>query len=116
MWLDIACTADCQEWALEWRWGIGGMDCGALEMADLECAVGLDSSLGSSAGMLALVAMCVMLWGATSSGAISGAGLRLTGLLAAFGLGMGLVMLASDGLVLFFGWELIGAASILLIG
>ena len=56
-------------------------------------------------------------WGTGSAvGSLSCIGMRLLALLASFALGMLLVLLAGDSVVLFIVWEVIGVASVLLVG
>jgi NADH:ubiquinone oxidoreductase subunit 5 (subunit L)/multisubunit Na+/H+ antiporter MnhA subunit len=79
--------------------------------------VGIESSCGALVGMLGVVAACVMLWGLASSvHSASGTGVRLAAWLGSFAVGMVLVMVASDAVLLFLGWECIGVASVLLVG
>jgi formate hydrogenlyase subunit 3/multisubunit Na+/H+ antiporter MnhD subunit len=95
--------------------------CGSWAFAaDVWCVqvfAGLEASLGSLSWMLGLVSLGVILWGTGSGlGSIAGLGMRLLALLTAFALGMLLVLLAGDSVVLFIGWEVIGVASVLLVG
>jgi len=79
--------------------------------------VGLQGSMALLAWMLGLVSLGVVLWGAASGlESVSGLGLRLMGLLVGFALGMLLVLLGGDAVILFLGWEVIGVASVLLVG
>ena len=77
--------------------------------------VGGAGDAGALLGMLVVVSSAVLVWAAWYTGA-DGAGLRLGWLLGAFTAGMGLVFVAADLVGLFLGWEVIGVASVLLVG
>ena len=87
----------------------------ALELRCWSLVCGVDTSFGVFCLMLLIVSLAVLLWSQWYTGADSG-GLRLSWLLGGFTAGMVLVLLAADLVVLFLGWEIIGVASVLLVG
>jgi len=110
-------TADCQPWSSEWYLGHCGSWALAVDVWCMQVLAGVEASLGSLSWMLGLVSLGVILWGCGSGmGSVSGLGMRLLALLVSFALGMLLVLLAGDSVLLFVGWEVIGVASVLLVG
>ena len=77
--------------------------------------VGLDGILGLYVWMLLSIWLFVVVYAVWYSGSDSGL-YRLVFLLTAFTSGMVLILVASGIVELFLGWEIIGIASLLLIG